>query len=160
MKQLRRFLDVLERIYLVISVTTLAVMTSVSFVQVVVRYVFRGGIVWAQPVTLLCLEITSFTGAAVAVHRKRDIVVTAFLRALPERAGRLVLFTATLIAAATVIAILAMTPRLIGMQPQIMQILPIPRYWLTWPMVVSLGMIALSLIESAFDFLAGEEVPV
>jgi TRAP-type C4-dicarboxylate transport system permease small subunit len=41
-----------------------------------------------------------------------------------------------------------------------MQILPWPRYWLTLPMVVSMGMMALSLVASAFDFLAGEEVPV
>jgi TRAP-type C4-dicarboxylate transport system permease small subunit len=94
------------------------------------------------------------------VHRKRDIVVTALLRALPKPVERVVLFVATLLAAATVVFILAATPRLIGMQTQIMQILPWPRYWLTLPMVVSMGMMALSLVASAFDFLAGEEVPV
>ncbi|HKI56590.1 MAG TPA: TRAP transporter small permease subunit [Trueperaceae bacterium] len=160
MKQFRSLLQILDRMFLVVSVSALALMTTLSFVQVVVRYVFRGGIVWAQPMTLVLLEITSFTGAAVAVQRKRDIVVTALLRALPKPVERVVLFVATLLAAATALFILTSTPRLIGMQGQVMQILPWPRYVLTLPMVVSLGMIALSLIASAFDFLAGEEVPV
>jgi len=160
MKQFRSLLQILDRMFLVVSVSALALMTTLSFVQVVVRYVFRGGIVWAQPLTLVLLEITSFTGAAVAVQRKRDIVVTALLRALPKPVERVVLFVATLLAAATALFILTSTPRLIGMQGQVMQILPWPRYVLTLPMVVSLGMIALSLIASAFDFLAGEEVPV
>lgn len=160
MKHFRSLLKVLDRIFLVVSVSALALMTTLSFVQVVARYVFRGGIVWAQPTTLVLLEITSFTGAAVAVHRKRDIVVTALLRALPKQVERVLLFVATLLASATAIFILVATPRLLGMQGQIMQILPLPRYVLTLPMVVSLGMIAMSLIASAFDFLAGEEVPV
>lgn len=158
MKQFRSFLTVLDRIFLVIAVSSLAVMTSLSFVQVVVRYVFRGGIVWAQPLTLLLLEITSFTGAAVAVNRKRDIVVTALLRALPKPVERVVLFLATLAGATTVVFILLATPRLLGMQGQVMQILPLPRYWLTLPMMVSLSFTALAMIASAFDFLGGEEV--
>lgn len=160
MKHLRSLLRVLDRIFLVISVSSLAFMTLVSFAQVIARYVFHGGILWAQPMTLEMLEITSFTGAAVAVQRKRDIVVTVVLRALPRQVERVVLFMATLLAAATVIAILAMTPHLIGMQTQIMQILPWPRYTLTLPMTASLAMMALCLVASAFEFLAGEQVPV
>lgn len=158
MKQFRAFLTVLDRAFLVLAVSSLAVMTSLSFVQVVVRYVFKGGIVWAQPLTLLLLEVTSFTGAAVAVNRKRDIVVTALLRALPKPVERVILFLATLLGAATVIFILTATPKLIGMQAQTMQILRWPRYWLTLPMVASLAFTALAMVASAFDFLAGEEV--
>jgi len=59
------------------------VMTSMVFMQVVMRYVFNAPIGWAEELPRFAFVGLSFFGAAVLVHQGRHIRVTVFFDRFP-----------------------------------------------------------------------------
>lgn len=65
----------------------LAVMTIITFAQVVARYVFNYSFVWALELTMYCFGALIFLGMAYGVRVGAHIGVDAFIRLLPARAA-------------------------------------------------------------------------
>lgn len=156
---LRALVCTLSRIYLAAAIAAVGAMTLISFAQVVLRYVFNAGWVWSQPVALILFEAGSFLGAAVAFHRGRDVVVEVAFKALPDWLRPRVAMLADLLGLATVILLLGQVPRLVEMQSQPMQIVPLPRYVLSYPMVAALLLMALTLLDGVVTRFQGGKGP-
>lgn len=73
----------------IISLMLLA-MTGLTFVQVVLRYVFDSGLSWAQELTSLCFAFMIFVGISYGVRVGAHIGVDAVVRKLSHGARRTV----------------------------------------------------------------------
>ena len=74
----------------------LAVMTLVTFAQVIARYVFNYSFVWALELVTFLFAWLIFLGMAYGVRVGSHIGVDALVRVLSPRAARVVLIVATL----------------------------------------------------------------
>ena len=81
-----RWLDRLEE-WLVMLM--LAAMTALTFLQVVLRYVFDSGLSWALEFTTLLFAVMIFAGVAYGVRVGAHIGVDALVRLLPSRGRRI-----------------------------------------------------------------------
>ena len=82
-----RWLDRLEE-WIVISM--LVAMTGLTFVQVVLRYVFNTGFTWALEMTTIFFAVMIFVGAAYGVRLGAHIGVDALVRLMPSGIRRVV----------------------------------------------------------------------
>lgn len=89
-----RILDRIESIGLCLL---LAVMTLITFVQVVLRYVFNDSLHWAVEATGVCFGWLIFLGIAYGVRTGSHIGVEALVRLLPPQAARIIAILAVLI---------------------------------------------------------------
>lgn len=80
----------------IVSLMLLA-MTSLTFVQVVMRYVFNSGLSWAQELTGLCFAVMIFVGISYGVRVGAHIGVDAVVRKLPSGLRRNVSILAVLL---------------------------------------------------------------
>lgn len=76
-----RWLDRLEE-WIVIAM--LVAMTGLTFVQVVLRYVFNSGFTWALELTTVFFAVMIFVGVAYGVRIGAHIGVDALLRLMPS----------------------------------------------------------------------------
>jgi C4-dicarboxylate transporter DctQ subunit len=133
-----RTLDRIESIGLCLL---LAAMTLITFLQVVLRYVFNDSLHWAVEATGVCFGWLIFLGIAYGIRTGSHIGVEALVRLLQPQAARLVAIVAVLVCMAycvvlgyggyTYVAKLAK----VGV---LMQDIPIER-WIP-PVMVPLGM--------------------
>lgn len=68
----------------------LAAMTLVTFVQVVLRYVFNSGFVWALELTTVFFAAMIFVGISYGVRVGAHIGVDALVKLMPSRTRRVV----------------------------------------------------------------------
>ena len=73
----------LEKMILGISYALLAFMTSITFIQVVLRYVFNSGIRWVEEICCLCIVWYGFISIAFGVINKEHIAITSATKWLP-----------------------------------------------------------------------------
>lgn len=78
MKALKKFNDILEKIFTVISVILLTIFIVVVFVEVIARNVLKVPILWSTEVSLMTFIWAVFLGAAIAVRKKRHYIVELF----------------------------------------------------------------------------------
>jgi len=77
--------------------TMLALMTLVTFMQVVLRYVFNAGFVWALELTTVMFALMIFVGAAYGVRVGAHIGIDALVGKLPPKLRRAVAIVAVLL---------------------------------------------------------------
>lgn len=75
----------------------LAVMTLVTFAQVIARYVFNYSFVWALELTIYSFGALIFLGMAYGVRVGAHIGVDAFIRLLPARAAHYLAMVSTML---------------------------------------------------------------
>ena len=68
-----KIMDFLEKF---ISIATVAIMTAVVFVAVILRYVFRSPLGWSEEFTLICLTWCVFGSASYAFYHGLNVGVT------------------------------------------------------------------------------------
>lgn len=83
MKELRNIVNHLEEGLLAFL---LALMTLLTFLQVVLRYVFNTGLVWSLEATTYAFAALVLIGMSYGVRTKTHIAVDLFTRKLPNRA--------------------------------------------------------------------------
>jgi C4-dicarboxylate transporter DctQ subunit len=84
---LARWIEQLEEGFIAVI---LAAMTLLTFVQVVLRYVFNSGLVWALEATTYLFAWMVLVGASYVLRAGGHIGVDTFVRLLPGRAQRIV----------------------------------------------------------------------
>lgn len=80
-RQVGLFIQIVGRIELYFSISILVIMVASLFANVVMRYVFRSPLPWAEEVAVYCFIWLTFLGASVALKRRRHLVMSL----LPEK---------------------------------------------------------------------------
>lgn len=105
---MRKLLDTLSRISLIISCVCLVSMTAIISYQVIARYFFNNSPAWSERLSLVLLAYLVFFGAATGVHERFHIRIDALRDALPKRLHKGVDMTAYLsVAAAGLVMVIA-----------------------------------------------------
>lgn len=85
---MKKLLDTISNVSLVISASCLTVMTGIISYQVVARYFFNSSPAWSERLSLVLLAYLVFFGAAVGVHERFHIRIDALRNAVPDGIGR------------------------------------------------------------------------
>ncbi|MFO7543252.1 MAG: TRAP transporter small permease [Thiobacillus sp.] len=81
-------MKIFDRIEELIVITMLALMTLLTFLQVVMRYGFNSGFVWALELTTIFFAVMIFVGISYGVRVGAHIGVDALVRKFPPRLRR------------------------------------------------------------------------
>jgi C4-dicarboxylate transporter DctQ subunit len=139
-----------------ILATLLALMTVLTFVQVVLRYVFNSGLVWSLEATTYSFAALVLIGMSYGVRTKSHIAVDLFTKKLPPPLQRYVNFAA--IIACVVYALLmlygsfVLVERLFVLGNEARDI-PAPKWLLTVTMPLGFALLAYRFLEAGWRLL-------
>ncbi len=139
----------------------LAVMTVVTFVQVVARYVFNDSFTWALELTVVCFAWLIFLGISYGIRIGSHIGVDAFVRLLPPRVGRFLAILAVLLCLVYCGYLgwggWQYTAKLLKVGV-LMQDLPIPRWIPTVIVPVGMALAALRFLQVLIRLITGQQM--
>lgn len=147
---LRRAIDRLEE---GILAGLLAFMTILTFLQVVLRYVFNSGLVWSLEATTYSFAALVLVGMSYGVRTKSHIAVDLFTRKLPPSLQRYVNYAA--IVACVIYASLmlygsfVLVERLFVLGNEARDI-PLPKWLLTATMPIGFALLAYRFLEAGY----------
>jgi len=153
--RLRQAINHLEEVLLAVL---LALMTVLTFVQVVLRYVFTSGLVWSLEATTYSFAALVLIGMSYGVRTKSHIAVDLVVTKLPPTLQRYVNFTA--IAACVLYALLMLygssffVERLFVLGNEARDI-PAPKWLLTVTMPLGFALLAWRFLEAGWRLLRG-----
>jgi len=139
--------------------TLLALMTILTFTQVVLRYAFNSGLVWSLEATTYLFAALVLFGMSYGVRTQTHIAVDLVIRRLPKRAEKIVNLVA--IAACLVYALLmfygsaVFVDRLMVLGNYARDI-PAPKWLLTVTMPLGFALLAFRFLEAGWRILRGE----
>ena len=149
--RLRAAADHLEETFMIVA---LAAMTVLTFVQVVLRYVFGTGFVWSLEVTQYLFAWLVLIGMSYGVRTQAHIAVDAVTRRLPPRVANGVAVVALALAlgycAAMIYGSAVFVDRLMALGNNARDI-PLPRWLLTAVMPFGFALLAVRLLQAARD---------
>ncbi|MFZ5437001.1 MAG: TRAP transporter small permease [Bacillota bacterium] len=82
--------EVLLRVAETLGIMGIIAIAALTALQVVLRYVFRSPLLWAEEIVRLISAWTIFIGSYVALTRGSHVSVDYFVRMLPQRGKRVV----------------------------------------------------------------------
>lgn len=138
----------------------LALMTIMTFSQVVMRYVFNDGLSWALEATMYMFGWLIFIGISYGVRIGSHIGVDALVRLLPpagQRIAGLVAIVLALVYAGLILYggyVYTNTMHTLGVEAED---LPIQRWLLVIIVPIGMGLMFLRLLQAAWAILRGEE---
>jgi C4-dicarboxylate transporter DctQ subunit len=152
-------LRALDRLEEYLTAALLAAMTLLTFVQVVLRYVFDSGLIWALEATTYLFGWLVLLGIAIGVRANRHIAVDILSQNLPpsvQKAVGLLAVSLSLIYAGlmfygswTLIAQL----RVFG---SVAHDIPLPRWVLLSSLPIGFALLGLRLLQAAIDVARGK----
>ena len=143
-----------------ILATLLAFMTLLTFVQVVMRYVFNSGLVWSLEATTYSFAALVMFGMSYGVRTRTHIAVDLFTRKLPIRLERFVNLLA--IVACVVYALLMLYGSAIFVERlfvlgNLARDVPAPKWLLTATMPIGFTLLAYRFLEAGWQLLRGDD---
>jgi len=81
-------MKIFDRIEELIVIVMLALMTLLTFLQVVMRYGFNSGFTWAVELTTIFFAVMIFVGISYGVRTGAHIGVDSLIKRFPPRVGR------------------------------------------------------------------------
>ncbi|MCR9270017.1 MAG: TRAP transporter small permease [Hyphomonadaceae bacterium] len=149
---MKKLLDTLSNISLVISASCLTVMTAIISYQVVARYFFNSSPAWSERLSLVLLAYLVFFGAAVGVHERFHIRIDALRNAVPDGVGRAFDIVANLaVAIAGVVMVIAGMQLTTTLWAFDIPSLGLPRGLALLPLPIAGGLIALFSTAQLFE---------
>lgn len=156
-RRLSSALDQIEEWFIALA---LAAMTIVTFVQVVLRYVFESGFVWSLEATTYAFGWLVLVGMSYGVRTRAHIAVDLVTRRLRPGAGRIVAFAALAASLAYCGLMLyggaVFVDRLMTLGNNARDI-PLPRWLLTAMMPVGFGLLGLRLLQASWRYFTPNE---
>lgn len=155
--QLRSIVNRLEEGILALL---LAFMTLLTFIQVVLRYVFNTGMVWSLEATTYSFAALVLVGMSYGVRTQTHIAVDLFTRKMPRKARQYVGLLA--IAACVAYALLMLygssvfVSRLFTLG-NLARDVPLPKWLLTATMPLGFTLLAYRFLEVAWQMLRGDD---
>ncbi|HJR68742.1 MAG TPA: TRAP transporter small permease [Gammaproteobacteria bacterium] len=148
-QRLLRAADRLEEAFMIVALTF---MTLLTFVQVVLRYVFETSLVWSLEATTYSFAWLVLVGMSYGVRTNAHIAVDLLTSRLPPRAGRLVAVLALCCGLAYCALMIygsgQFLDRLMTLGTDARDI-PLPRWLLTGIMPIAFLLLALRLVQAA-----------
>ncbi len=138
----------------------LAVMTLVTFMQVVARYVFNYSFVWALELTMFLFAWLIFLGMSYGVRVGTHIGVDALVKSLEPKAARVAGATAALLCVAYSVIVFVGAWRYVAKMYEIgimAEDVPIPQWVPRLSLLVGFGLLILRFSEAFFRIATGRE---
>lgn len=139
--------------------TLLALMTILTFVQVVLRYAFNSGLVWSLEATTYLFAALILFGMSYGVRTHTHIAVDLVIRRLPKRAAKVVNLVAILACLSYALLMLygsaVFVDRLMILGNHARDI-PLPKWLLTVTMPLGFTLLAFRFLEAGWRILRGE----
>ena len=151
-------LRVLDRIEDFLAASLLAAITLLTFTQVVLRYVFDSGLIWALEATTYLFGWLVLIGMSIGIRTNSHIAVDMLLASLPGRARR----AAALIAIG--LSLLYSVLMFYGSATLITQLrlfgslahdIPLPRWILLLSLPVGFALLSLRILQVALAVIRG-----
>ena len=143
--------DRLEEWFMIVA---LALMTVLTVVQVVLRYGFGTGFVWSLEATTYTFAWLVLIGMSYGVRTQAHIAVDAVTRRLPPRVAHGIALVALALAltycAAMIYGSVVFVERLMALGNYARDI-PLPRWLLTVVMPLGFTLLAVRLLQAAWD---------
>lgn len=157
MKTLERSLALLDRLEEGFMALALAVMTGLTFVQVVLRYAFHSGLVWSLEATSYTFAWLIVVGMAYGVRTQAHISVDLLTRRLPPRlqraAARLALAACLVYCGLMAWGSLVFVRGLIRLG-HFAQDIPVPRWLLAAVLPLGFALLALRIVQAGWRYFA------
>jgi C4-dicarboxylate transporter DctQ subunit len=139
--------------------TLLALMTILTFAQVVLRYAFNSGLVWSLEATTYMFAALVLFGMSYGVRTQTHIAVDMLARRLPKRARKIVNLVA--IAACLAYAVLMLYGSAVFIDRLMIlgnhaRDIPAPKWLLTATMPLGFTLLAFRFIEAGWQILRGK----
>jgi C4-dicarboxylate transporter DctQ subunit len=139
--------------------TLLALMTILTFAQVVLRYAFNSGLVWSLEATTYMFAALVLFGMSYGVRTQTHIAVDMLARRLPKRARKIVNLVA--IAACLAYALLMLYGSAVFIDRLMIlgnhaRDIPAPKWLLTATMPLGFTLLAFRFIEAGWQILRGK----
>jgi C4-dicarboxylate transporter DctQ subunit len=138
----------------------LALMTILTFVQVVLRYAFNTGMVWSLEATTYAFAALVLIGMSYCVRTKTHIAVDLFTRKMPKNIRRAVALLAIVVcvvyAAMMLYGSSTFVSRLYTLG-NLARDVPAPKWLLTATMPLGFSLLAYRFLEAGWHILQGEE---
>jgi len=138
----------------------LAVMTLVTFAQVIARYVFNYSFVWALELVTYLFGFLIFIGMSYGVRVGSHIGVDALVKALKPKAARIVGGTAALLCLVYALIIFYGSWQYVAKMYEIgilAEDLPIPQWVPRLSLLVGFGLLVVRFAEAFFRIATGRE---
>jgi C4-dicarboxylate transporter DctQ subunit len=139
--------------------TLLALMTILTFLQVVLRYAFNSGLVWSLEATTYLFAALILFGMSYGVRTHTHIAVDLVIRRLPKRAAKIVNLVAILACLSYALLMLygsaVFVDRLMILGNHARDI-PLPKWLLTVTMPLGFTLLAFRFLEAGWRILRGE----
>jgi C4-dicarboxylate transporter DctQ subunit len=149
---------VINRLEEGILATLLALMTVLTFVQVVLRYAFNSGIVWSLEATTYSFAALVLIGMSYGVRTQTHIAVDLVTRKLPARAERVVNVVAILACLTYALLMLygssIFVDRLMTLGNDARDV-PLPKWLLTATMPIGFALLTFRFLEAGWNLLRG-----
>ena len=132
----------------------------ILFANVILRYFFAKGLVWAEELVRYLIIWMVFVGGSVAARQSNHINVDVLVNLLPDKPRLLVLRVLRVLAALFCVALCVWGARLtllIKASGQITPGMQMPMYWAYLAIPVGSGLMALRFLQAAFERLKGGE---
>ena len=150
-----KFFDRLEEWVIALM---LVAMTGLTSYQVVLRYVFNGGLTWALELTTVFFAIMIFIGVPYGVRVSSHIGVDALVKLLPSRQMRAVGILATLLCLVYVGFVFTGSMEYVLKMKQVaieLEDMPIERWMVLAIMPVGMALTALRFVQILVALLTG-----
>lgn len=157
MARLDRWLTGLE--YFLLGSSLLGA-SLILFANVILRYFFAQGLVWAEESVRYLIIWIVFLGSSVAARQSTHINVDVLVNLLPERPRRVALTALRALAALFSVGLCVWGARLVLLLKASGQITPglqMPTYWAYLAVPVGAGLMALRFAQAAWEHSRGGE---
>ena len=158
-KQLAAWLDRAEEFFIAAA---LAFMTLLTFIQVVLRYLFQSGIVWSLEATTYTFGWLVVVGMAYGVRTRSHIAADVLTRSLAPRTQRIVAGMALALClsycALMTYASLIFVDGLVELGHDAQDI-PLPRWLLVSILPVGFSLLALRLLQAGWSYFLPQASP-
>ena len=141
----------------------LIAMTVVTFVQVVARYGFNSGVVWAQELTVILFAWLVLLGASHLVKTNAHLGVAAFVQIFSTRAQRVFGVLAAIAGVVYAVLLLYGAWRYLGRLYQINVLtedLGVPKWIPLSALPIGLGLLLLRFLQAAWAIVRGDRMGV
>lgn len=115
----------------------------VVFLQFFTRYVLNNSLAWTEETARYFLILVTFLGSVSAMRRGSHIMLEFFIRFLPARIGKMVVIVSQFTGLGFLATMTWIGVELTQKTRQKMLSLPVPKSWIYWICVISLGAMAI-----------------
>ena len=150
------FIEKLVRVETIFTIVILGIMALLNTVAIFLRAAFRISLVWINPLTLVLFSWLTFIGAAIIFYHKEYIVVEYFVNHFFSRARKFLALSVNIMVISFLIFVIYEMPGLIKTQTYKLEILPLPAYVLSLPILIGIGTVLLLFVYQTWDMLEVE----